>query len=503
MTEPASGIIEGRLDPERPIQTHLARALLPLVRGKRTGAMRLTIGGARPTRMQIVIADGQIVFAEADADASLLLERLVEQGALGSTQAMRIERRLLDERSWSGMVTASELAVAEAQVPPNVAMQAIAETVRARVTSALRALEGEWAYRDDARAASVPRYPVPFEKTVLEALAHPDCAPRLEERLGRYARHYPRLEGDSKENTTLFGMTPARFRTLRLLDGAHALTEVLAQSPMGATEAAAMIAGLTMFERIWWNATPSPKAPTGTIPAQRAAPAPRPLTIERAPPSIEELRSLVGAPPPSTPAGRAPSQIRMPTPSPVRPPSSPGRPPATAIPSPAIISELLRRGGGGARSPDTRGPTGQAGPTSTPTPAIAAPDTLSARGHFDRGKTHLAGGRIAPAHTDFARALELEPDNGRYRLHERFAAYLQSANASERTALDKEIHALAMARAREDEADAFAYHVLGRLAFDQGDDERARKAFKMAERNDPKDVETLRYQRILAGRKKK
>ena len=63
--------------------------------------------------------------------------------------------------------------------------------------------------------------------------------------------------------------------------------------------------------------------------------------------------------------------------------------------------------------------------------------------------------------------------------------------------------ALYYARVREVEHDAFAYHVLGRLAFDQGDDERARKAFKAASRHEPNDVETLRFLRILASRAKK
>lgn len=483
MSEAAEAPVEGRIDPERPIQTHLARALLPIVRAKRTGALQVVLPGAKSSRTQIVIVDGHIVFAESEPDAHAVLERLVAQGALQGPQALRIERRLLEERSWSGMVKASELAVSEAQVPPNVAMQTIAETVRARVSACLRAAEGEWAYKDDPRAGSVPRYAVPFEKTVLEALAHADCAPRFERALARYASHYPRLEGDKQESTTLFGMTPARFRTLRLLDGAHVLTDVLRESPMGATEAASFLAGLTMFERIWWNASPSPKVPTGAIAAQRAAQ--RPVTMERPPTAVEELRSLA-RPPTQAPSPRGPSQLRMPTPS----TDSPGDARPTSkqnVPSAALVSELLRRGG------VPRPSSSQATP--------AQKEALGARGHFDRGRAHLAAGRLAAATADLARASELEPNDVSYQLHARFALYVQGSG--DREALAKELSKLASARARDAEGDAFAFHVLGRLAFDQGDDERARKAFGRAERLAPNDVETLRYQRILASRAKK
>jgi tetratricopeptide (TPR) repeat protein len=499
MSEPGAppSVVRGRLDPERPIQSHLARALLLLVRAKRTGALQLSVTGPKPTRTQLVIVDGHIVFAEADLDAAHLLERLVEEGALAAAQATRIERELLADRGWSGVVRAAELAVTQAHVAPHIAQQAISEVIRARVSSALRVLDGEWAYRDDPRAASVPRYAVPFERTVIEALAHADVAPAFEAALARYARHYPRREGDSNENTTLFGVTPSRLRTLRLLDGAHALSEVLAQSPMGAKDAAAFIAALTIFERIWWDATPTPKAPTGTIPAQPPRAPARPLTVERAPTAIEELRALEHAPrgptpPPST--HRGPSHIRMPTPSPGEacPASAPN-----VVPSSARIQELLRR------QPGARPPSSQVvGAQSTAAPPLQH-EMLTPQGHFERGKAHLSAGRLHPASMELGRAFELEPDNATYKLYARFVRYLEASAADERAALGKEVASLAMHRVREVETDAFAYYVIGRVAFDQGEDDRARKAFKAAERNDPKDVETLRYQRLLIARQKK
>jgi tetratricopeptide (TPR) repeat protein len=473
MSDPGnSGAIMGRIDPEQPIQTHLARALLPLVRARRTGAFQLVVG-APPVRTQLVLVDGTIAFAESDADASLLLARLVDAGALGPTQAMRIERRVFDDRGWSGVVKASELAVSEGNVRPEVAMTAVSEVVRGRVESCLRIADGQWIYRDDPRAAAVPRYAVTFEKAVLDALAHPDCAPRFERALARYASRYPKLDGDRGENTTLFGMTPARFRTLRLLDGVHTLAEVLAQSPLGATEAAALIAGLTIFERIWWNAEPVARTPSG---ASAVAPQarPRPVTIERPPTAIDQLRAL----------GRA----RAATPPPGRPVT-----PTPGPSDPRAIAELLRRGA--PRAPSEIKPPGAA-------PASSA-EQLSARGYFDRGRAHLAAGRIGPAGTDFTHAAQLEPDDLVFRLHARFAAHLQAPAGPSRKPLDKELHELASELARGDSPEPFALHVLGRLYFEAGEDDKALRAFKSAERLAPRDVENLRYLRLLAARMKR
>jgi hypothetical protein len=87
----------------------------------------------------------------------------------------------------------------------------------------------------------------------------------------------------------------------------------------------------------------------------------------------------------------------MPTPSPA---GGPGSSPAITA---AVISELLRRGP--ARSPSEVMAAVRPG-------ASAAPDVVSAIGHFERGKSHLAAGRIGPASVDFMRASELEPNEG-------------------------------------------------------------------------------------------
>lgn len=310
----ASGAVRGRIEPGALVQTHLSRALLPVVRARGTGALRVR-GGPRELRTQIVLAEGQIIFAEAEPDGSQLLQRLLELGQLSGPAAMRLERRLLDERSWSALVTGGELAVAEGAAP-DVVQRSIADTVHARVVEALRLEDGEWLYAADPRAAGVPHYRVPFERALFEALGHPETAPRMHHVLGPYARHYPRLEGDSTQNTTLFGVTPARLRTLRLLDGTRPFEAVLGSSPMGPQDAAAMVAGLTMLERIWWSPTPNGNAP-----------AVGPSALGNVHP-----RGPSQAFAPAAPTPRSPSQVTVPGASPhPRGPSAHGVPSTTPV----------------------------------------------------------------------------------------------------------------------------------------------------------------------------
>ena len=85
--------VEGRIESAKWIQTHLSRVLLQLERGKRTGALHLTAG---EVVTQLVVSDGQIVFAEAAEDTSLLFEHLVNEGLLEPISARRIERRVAE-----------------------------------------------------------------------------------------------------------------------------------------------------------------------------------------------------------------------------------------------------------------------------------------------------------------------------------------------------------------------------------------------------------------------
>ena len=447
---------EGTIEPSKWIQTHIARVLLQLERGKRTGALHITAGSQST---QLVIVEGHVVFAEAAEDCSLLFGRLVDEGALEPIGARRIERRVSEARGWSGLMRGAELVIQDARVAPNVLQQALLATIRARVCAVLRISEGTWVFREDARATGVPRYPVALESTLVEALAERNTAAQLRELLRGVGSRFPRLEKESGVGTTKYLLTPSRYRVLRLVDGTRSLDEILQQSALGADEGASLIAAFTMLERIWW-ATERTAAPVlgDSSPEGR-----RPATIERPGTAIRAVASPIQARPSSSPPGTA----------------------AKAPPSaPVDVNELLRR-----LRPRTRSGEAEAQP-------------VSALGHFERGKVHFGAGRHAVAAAEFEKAASLEPTNANYVLHARFLAF-SVASAAHRVGLEGELTELAMRRAKEDKMDAFALHVLGRLAFEKDDHERAIKAFKAAERLAPQDAENTRYLRLVTARVKR
>ena len=459
--------VEGRIESGKWIQTHLSRVLLQLERGRRTGALHLT--AAEVT--QLVIVEGQIVFAEAPEDTALLFERLVNEGSLEPISARRIERRVAEAPSWSGIVRAAELVIQDARVAPNMLQQALLATIHHRVASCFRTFDGAWIFRDDPRASGVPRYPIVLEATLVEALSEGEAAARIREILGGYGSRFPRLEKESGVGTTKYLLTPGRYRVLRLVDGTRTLDEILQQSALGANEGASLIAAFTMLERIWWamERTAAPVMGDSAPEGRRMA------TIERAPTPIREARLPV--PPPSE---RAPSrEVGMHT----LPRASERARHATPS-TPVDMEDLLKRLRPRTRSGETE---------------IQAP---TARAHFDRGKTHFDAGRHVAAGTEFDKAVALEPANANYVLHARFVAFTQ-APITRRKELEVELIELVTKYVKDNKADAFALHVIGRIAFENNDMERALKAFKASERIFPEDSENVRYLRLVAARTKR
>jgi len=469
--------VEGCIESSKWIQTHLSRVLLQLERGSRTGALHLTAG---EVVTQLVIVDGQIVFAEAPEDTSLLFECLVEEGSLEPISARRIEGRVGEAPSWSGIVRAAELVIQDARVAPNMLQQALLTTIRHRVASCFRTFDGTWIFRDDPRAAGVPRYPVVLESTLVEALSEGESAARIREILRGYGGRFPRLEKESGVGTTKYLLSPGRYRVLRLVDGTRSLDEILQQSALGANEGASLIAAFTMLERIWW-ATERTAAP---VLGDSAPEGRRQVTIERAPTAIRGARLPVQTPS-ERPASREVGMHTL--------PHASERPRQPTPPTPLELEDLLKR----LRPRTSSGQTELSREGNQRT--MQAPN---ARAHFDRGKVHFDAGRHVAAGTEFDKAVALEPTNANYVLHARFVAFTQ-APIARRKELEAELVELVTKYIKDNKSDAFALHVLGRIAFENNDTERALKAFKASERLVPEDSENVRYLRLVAARMKR
>lgn len=257
--------------------------------------------------------------------------------------------------------------------------------------------------------------------------------------------------------TSSLGLTPSRLRAMRACDGTRTLDTLLASGIVPRNEMVALIVALLFGGRVELLPEPRPRA--------------RPSSI---PPSVAPARPRAPTPTPAAAARRpTTSGIPAPTPGPID----------RAATAAQLRAELERRGHHGPR-PESR-------PTAPPEQALAA------------GRRLLHEGRIVPARGELATAVAGLPGSVEARMLASFADYLGEHDATARAVIASEAQSHAIERLRADKQDGFAHHVLGRLAYDRGDDEAALKAYRAAVALDPKDLEAERMHRVLAARAKK
>lgn len=128
---------------------------------------------------------------------------------------------------------------------------------------------------------------------------------------------------------------------------------------------------------------------------------------------------------------------------------------------------------------------------------IAQRRRLVAETALRNGRAHLEAGRFEPAAREFERACELE-NEPEITLHLTFVRW-RLGDASLGEALERDAKALL----RREPQNAFAPYVLAHRMMDQGEDEKALKAFRRAAQLDPTLRDAERHARLLASRLKK
>jgi tetratricopeptide (TPR) repeat protein len=127
---------------------------------------------------------------------------------------------------------------------------------------------------------------------------------------------------------------------------------------------------------------------------------------------------------------------------------------------------------------------------------IAQRRRLVAETALRNGRAHLEAGRFEPAAREFERACELE-NEPELTLHLTFVRWRLG------DALGETMERDAKALLRREPQNAFAPYVLAHRMMDQGEDEKALKAFRRAAQLDPTLRDAERHARLLASRLKK
>jgi hypothetical protein len=122
--------------------------------------------------------------------------------------------------------------------------------------------------------------------------------------------------------------------------------------------------------------------------------------------------------------------------------------------------------------------------------------TLFSEDEFQSGKRLFAQGMVAQAHVQLLLAVERSPLVPLYRLYEEFVGSRVKGSFKDVAATKK----IAIQMVKEDAECAFAYHVLGYIALQEGDNEAAKRFFKQAFRLDPELLDAGRQARLLEKR---
>jgi tetratricopeptide (TPR) repeat protein len=128
---------------------------------------------------------------------------------------------------------------------------------------------------------------------------------------------------------------------------------------------------------------------------------------------------------------------------------------------------------------------------------IAQRRRLVAETALRNGRAHLEAGRFEAAARELERACELE-NEPEITLHLTFVRW-RLGDASLGETMERDAKALL----RREPQNAFAPYVLAHRMMDQGEDEKALKAFRRAAQLDPTLRDAERHARLLASRLKK
>lgn len=436
----------GRTDPERPFETHVARALVALRDARASGVLEVA---CREERCEIFLAEGVPVFAEGGSVDDSLGRVLVRSGRLTQAAYERVLERMTDALVNDETMRFGEVAIELGLLSPEAVMAALTDQVRHKVERCLRHHDVAWVFREDRSALDgLARFPMRIEQVVIDAISEPEEVARWEARLAPFAERFPSLRKTEGVMMSTLGLTATRLKVMRLCDGTHALEAVLASGAVERAEAVAVLVALLLADRV------------ELLETRRV----------RQPPSVPRQEERVARRDPTGPTQtpRATS------------PEAPARTPE--LDAAAQLRAELRR-------------------------ARAAPpharQRLTAEQAFALGKRLVREGKTAQARGALATATEGMPGSLEARVWSLFVDYVEAKSDEDHAWLASALRESALEALRHDKHFAFAHHALGRLFFDAGDDEAARRAFRIAQKLDPDDVDAARFGRLLDARAKK
>lgn len=461
-------LAQGRVSSSDWIATHLGGLLLRLGKQRVSGFIDLTIA---EKRSRIFLVDGTPTFAEAGADVERWARQLLDVGRIDQPTISEIVAELRASAPPSMLIGFGERLVMRGVVPPDELGSTIEERVKSRLMMCLRARDVDWILYSDDTKHRLPRVALPIERLLVESLEGRAELDVLDVLLRSERDRFPVLREDGSALVSTIGVTPTRLRALRLLDGSRAFAAWLEESPLGRDGSLALLASLVISGRASFSSERRAPRTTdhGSAMPGRMDPVISSLEGTR-PRKISEVTTATDPRVPRVTLSEA-SYANSPS----APPSAP-----RAVDQ---LRALLARPG----SPSSAG-------------MVAAAPAPPREDPFERGKALWKNGKLGAAKLELARAREMAPQDPERQL---YALHVEALVDPPNTERDETIRRLAATIVKEQPQHFLGCVALARIAYAQGDDERARRFYRQASTIDPHDIEVQRHLRLLESRSKK
>lgn len=432
----------GEIDAGAILDTHLARILHVLGVERATGVLEIDAGGQRTG---FYLREGVTVFAEAGTVGDTLGRVLVRAGTITEAQYGAILRRMTDALVHDELMRFGEVAVELGILSPEDVSAGLARQVRAKLARCLQLDHGSWVFRDDPDAvARVARFPCPLGPALIEALADPPESARWVARLAPLGAWVAALAEDVSSIAERLALPPAALRVVRAMDGGRPLDEIVQPSAAGAEARAATAATLLLLE-------------------------------------LAQLR---------VPAARLPA-AKIPSVAPLAPATDPSADLHAAARS-AVAAEALRAEFERRRAAMTA--------RSAPQQRQEQRSRLSAEQHYAEGRRFLREGKLPLALRELTLAAEAMPEAIEYQLAAALTTWLTDDEALARRVHEEVLRERVVEALRADKQCAIAHYAQGRLHAAADDQPAALKAFAIAAKLDPQDVELQRWLRLTRSR---
>ncbi|AKF06719.1 hypothetical protein DB32_003868 [Sandaracinus amylolyticus] len=438
MSEEGVALRAGDVRSAELLETHLARVLRVLEAERATGVLDVDAGGLRTT---FYLREGAIVFAESGTVGETLGRVLVTRGVITDAQYRQILRRMTDALVHDELMRFGEVAIELGILSPDQVSDGLRAQMRMRVVRCLQLDQARWIFRDDADAvASVARFAVQLPAVLLEALSEPQEAARWAMRLAAHGELAIVLAAPPSEIATRLGVGPAELRIVRALDGHQRVAAVLVPDAPDLEPRAAILATLLLLDLAELRTITS-------VTQQRPQRAPEPASAEVIRPATDDVAARA-----SGAAARLRDEV-----------------------------ERRRHAAPTARREETR-------------------TRLSAEERYAEGRRWLREGKPQLAQRELRAAAEAMPDANEYRLAEAFADWLCADDDVLRAAAHDVLTHWITQTLKADRRNALGHYAQGRIFAAAGDHAQALKAFTIASKLDPSDVEAARWVRVTKQR---